>query len=180
MISLSPFQGVESMMPNMPSTDNTGLTDNSDLKIAEGESEIVVPLHFEEASVSKRSVETGRVRVSTTTHHNEQLIEEILAQEEVSVERKAVGKSIDAMPAVREEGDMIIVPVVEEVLVVERRLMLKEEIYIKRVRGTKRFQERVVLRKQEAVVERIPAESSNSGAGSVPDVTSQSEINKEI
>ncbi len=117
-------------MPFIPLMDNTGLTDNLDVKLAADDSETVVPLLFEEASVSKRRLETGRVRVSTTTHHNEQLVEEILAREEVHVERKEIGKPIDAMPVVREEGDTIIVPVVEEVLVIERRLMLKEEIYI--------------------------------------------------
>jgi hypothetical protein len=39
-------------------------------------------------------------------------------------------------------------------LVVERRLMLKEEIHIKRVRTTERHQEKVTLRSQEAVVTR--------------------------
>jgi stress response protein YsnF len=60
------------------------------------------------------------------------------------------------MPAIREEGETIVVPVVEEVLVVERRLVLKEEVRIRRVRSTERHQERVTLRRQEAAVNRLP------------------------
>ncbi len=141
--------------------------------VTDDDADLVVPLHVEEASVSKRRIETGRVRVSTVTREREQLVEELLEHEEVQIERKAVGKPISGVPPVREEGDTIVVPVVEEVLVIERRLMLKEEIHIKRVRGTERFKQVVMLRKQEAVVERSPAETSN--AGLAPGVTSQPE-----
>jgi stress response protein YsnF len=63
---------------------------------------------------------------------------------------------------VREEGDCIIFPVVEEVLKVQRVLMLKEEVRIRRVKGTERYQERVTLRKQEAVVNRLPIEEATA------------------
>jgi uncharacterized protein (TIGR02271 family) len=133
----------------------------------ESEERIVVPLHEEEVSVTKRDVETGRVRVSTVTREHEQLIDELLSQETVEVERTPVSKLVAAIPAVREEGDTIIVPIVEEILVIERRLMLKEEVRIRRVRGTTRHQERVVLKKQEAVVTRVPVETPET-AGAVP------------
>jgi stress response protein YsnF len=82
-----------------------------------------------------------------------------LVRERVEVETIPIGRRIDAMPAVRQEGDTTIVPVVEEVLYTERRLFLKEEVHIKRVRITERHQETVVLRHQEAVVERRPNET---------------------
>jgi uncharacterized protein (TIGR02271 family) len=116
----------------------------------------VIPLLQEELSVSKRVVPTTRVQVSRVTHSHEQLVDELLGREQVEVERVAIEKTIDRMPSVREEGDCIIVPVVEEVLKLERVLVLKEEVRIRRVRGTERYQERVTLRKQEAVVNRLP------------------------
>jgi stress response protein YsnF len=85
------------------------------------------------------------------------------AREAVEIERTAIGRPVEAMPAVREEGDTIVVPIVEEVLVVERRLMLKEEVRIRRVRSTQRHQERVTLRHQEAVVTRVRAEQPGDG-----------------
>ena len=106
---------------------------------------IVVPLHAEELVVAKEKLETGRVRVTTVTHQHEQIVDELLARERVEVERIAIGKPVNAIPPVREEGDAIVVSVVEEVLVVERSLMLKEELHIRRVRTTERYQERVTL-----------------------------------
>jgi uncharacterized protein (TIGR02271 family) len=108
----------------------------------------------EEVRVAKETVETGRVRVARRTREREALIDEILASEHVEIETIPIGRRIDAVPAVRQEGDTTIVPVVEEILVVERRLMLREEIHVTRVRTTSRHQETVVLRHQEAVVTR--------------------------
>ena len=127
---------------------------------------ITVQLAAEELAVTKEKRETGRVRVSTITRQHEELVDELLEHENISVERVPVGKRIEAIPAVREEADTIIVPIVEEVLVVERHLMLKEEVYIRRVRGTERHQERVTLRKQEAVITRLPVETTTDEPGS--------------
>jgi uncharacterized protein (TIGR02271 family) len=128
--------------------------------------EIVVPLLEEDFSVSKRLVEKSRVRVRRTTREQEQLVDEILAREHVEVERIAIDKQITSMPDVREDGDTIIIPVVEEILVLERRLVLKEEVHVRRVRGTERYREQVSLRKHEAVVTREAiANSPGEGAG---------------
>ena len=122
-------------------------------------SESTISLLAEEVAVSKQAVETGRVRVTKVTHQREQLIDEELAREGVEIERIPIGRQVDAMPAVREEGDTIVVPIVEEVLVVERRLLLKEEVRIRRVRTTDKYREAVRLRHQEAVVTRLPVEA---------------------
>ena len=122
--------------------------------------EIVVPLYAEEVSVSKRVVPESRVQVSRVTHEQEQLIDELLAREHVEIDRVAIGHPVDTMPAVREEDGMIIVPVVEEVLTIERRLILKEEVRIRKVRDKERHQERVTVRKQEAIITRLPMEDA--------------------
>ena len=120
--------------------------------------EIVIPLHAEEISIARRIIPKSRVQVSTATRLKDAIVDELLAREEVVIERITVDKRIDAVPQVREEGTTIIIPVVEEVLVVERQLILKEEVHIRRVRRTERHQERVTLRKQEAFVTRSPVE----------------------
>ncbi len=112
----------------------------------------------EELNVSRERVETGRVRVQVVTRKHEELVDVPLAEDRVEVERVAINRQVDAVPATRQEGDTTIIPVLEEVLVVERRLMLKEELHVRRVRTTQQHQERVVVRRQEAVVTRIPAE----------------------
>jgi stress response protein YsnF len=128
----------------------------SDSRVAPQAEETVLALHAEELAVSRRVVERAVVRVATVTHTRDQLVDEALIQERVEVEHVAIGRMIDAMPPVRQEGDVTIMPVVEEILVVERRLLLKEEVHIRRVRTTQQHRETVVLREQEAVVTRIP------------------------
>ena len=141
---------------------NTAL-DTTDLESpADHSRETVIPLFEESLSVSRRVVPTSRVQVSRVTHSHEHLVDELLERERVEVERVAIDKPIDRMPSVREEGDCLIFPVVEEVLKIERVLVLKEEVRIRRVKGTERYQERVTLRKQEAVVNRLPIDETTT------------------
>ena len=116
--------------------------------------ELKLRLAAEELVVSKEKVETGRVRVITQTREREALIDENLVHEHAEIETVPIGQRVYVRPGIRYEGDTTIVPVIEEVLYTERRLMLKEEIRITRVRTTERYQERVTLRYQEAVVRR--------------------------
>jgi uncharacterized protein (TIGR02271 family) len=117
--------------------------------------EAVIPLLAEQIDVTRRKVVTGRVQVQTVTREDQHLIDEPLSSERVEVERVPVGKVIDSIPSIREDEDQIVIPVVEEILTVERRLVLKEEVHIRKTRSSRRHQERVTLRRQEAVVTRL-------------------------
>ena len=125
--------------------------------------ETVIPLLAEEIAVSKQVVETGRVQVARVTHERKQLIDELLTHETVEIDRTPIGRQVDAIPAVRDEGDTVVIPIVEEVLVIERRLLLKEEVRVRRVRSMERHQESVTLRHHEAVVTRLPVEPPAAG-----------------
>jgi uncharacterized protein (TIGR02271 family) len=114
----------------------------------------VLPLLSEEISVSRRIVETGVVKVSTVTHGREVLVDEPVVHERVEVERIPIGRFVDTFPDVREEGDTTIIPVVEEVVVIEKRLVLKEEVHLRRIRVTEQHRELVVLREQDAIITR--------------------------
>jgi len=113
-----------------------------------------IPLHVEEASVSKREVEKANVQIALVTGTREQVIDEELTRVRVEIERVPIDRTVEVVPPIRQEGDITIIPVVEEVVVVERRLVLKEEVRVQRVRTTEQHQETVVLRQQEAVVTR--------------------------
>jgi stress response protein YsnF len=115
--------------------------------------EIVVPLHVEDVAVERRKVERD-IRINVRTVSHDHLIDEALAQETVEIERVALDRPVDAVPPVREEGDTTVISVVEEVLVIERRLVLKEEIRLRRVRTTVRHRETIRLRDQQVVIER--------------------------
>ncbi len=115
---------------------------------------VVIPLLAEEIAVAKRRIVTGRVEIATICREREELVDELLTREQVEIERTPVGTAVEHAPEIRQEGDTLIIPVVEEVLIVERRLFLKEEVRVRRVRGTERHQERVNVRRQDVVVTR--------------------------
>jgi stress response protein YsnF len=117
--------------------------------------EEVIPLVEETTSISKREVVTGRVRVQTVTDTVEELARADVQRETVEVTRVPVDKMVEAAPEIRTEDDVTIVPVLEEVLVVKKRLVLKEELHIRRLVETETVEVPVSLRKQRAVVERI-------------------------
>jgi uncharacterized protein (TIGR02271 family) len=119
-------------------------------------------LYAEELDVGKRQIVTGRVEVSAVTREHEKLIDELLGRERVEIETVPIGKYIDAMPAIRNEGDTIVIPVVEETLAIQRQLRLKEEVRVRRVRDEERYREAVTLRNQEAVVTRLAPDENNS------------------
>ena len=118
------------------------------------------PLYAEDLTVSKRQIAGDMVQVGTVTRETESLVDEMLNHERVQIDRIPVGRQVDAVPPIRQEGDTTILPVVEETVVVERRLILTEEIHIRRLHVSERHQEAVILRKQEAVITRIDPHES--------------------
>jgi len=117
-----------------------------------------VPVVREELAVGKRTVETGEgIRVTKTVSERQQVVDEVLAKEDVAVERVSVNRVVDAanIPGIRQEGSTIIVPVLEEILVVEKRTFVKEELRITSTRREVREPEKFVLRSEEVSVERF-------------------------
>jgi uncharacterized protein (TIGR02271 family) len=116
---------------------------------------LVIPVIVEEVDVQKRSVETGKVRITKVVHERQAVVDEPLLQDEVEVERVPIERLVEEAIPVRYEGDTMIVSVLEEVLVVEKRLMLKEELHIRKRRVERHQPQCVTLRHEEARVEHI-------------------------
>jgi uncharacterized protein (TIGR02271 family) len=123
----------------------------------------VVPVIEEELRVGKRVVETGRVRIHKTVREHEEVVDEPLMREEYDIERVPVDEFVDGPVGPRQEGDTLIVPVLEEVLVVEKRLVVREELRITRRRTEEREPHSVTLRSEEVSVERTDADESDGG-----------------
>lgn len=123
---------------------------------ASDRTETVLPLVDESLSVGRRVVETGKVRIDIVNDRHDERIVEQLVRGGVEIERVAIGRRIDGVPPMREEGETIVIPIVEEVLVVEKRLMLVEEIRIHRSAMRVDHAETVGLIRQRAVIERLP------------------------
>ena len=136
---------------------STGSDDPSELA--------AIPLVEERLSVGKRQVETGRVRVHVTVDEHEEMVTQQLMRDDLQVERVPKNVRLTEVPHVRLEGNTTIVPVVEEVVVVEKALMLVEEIHICRRSVAEETQIPVTLRSERATVERkasgTPAEGED-------------------
>ncbi len=115
-----------------------------------------IPLLEEQLVIDKRVVETEKVRLTKTVEEFPQQLDVPLAVQTFHIERIRLDRPLDSLPEVRQEGATTIYPVVEEQLVVTKRLVLVEE-----VRVTLRTEEHhdtrtVTLHREKLVVEREP------------------------
>ena len=120
--------------------------------------EAVIPVAEERLEVRKRRVDGATVRVTKEVHEEEQVVDEPLFSEEVDVQRVRVDRVVDAPESIRSEGDKTIIPLYEEVLVVEKRLVLTEELHVTKQRVERREPQRVTLRRESATVERLESD----------------------
>ena len=123
--------------------------------------------------VSVREAVTGRVRVSTETETFAEVVRQELRGMRAEVVRMPINRALEpgeTPPEPRTEGEVMIIPIFEEVIVVEKRLVLKEELHITQHLTTETVEVPVDLRRQRAVVERLsPADETepNQGANDV-------------
>ncbi len=124
-----------------------------------------IPVVDEQLTVGARAVDTGRgVRIRNTVTEHPVTIDERLLREELRIEHVPIDRIVGARdaPGHRHEGDTLVVPVLEEVLVVERKVRIKEELHITRVRHEERHVETVPLKAERVEVERFD-EAGDSG-----------------
>lgn len=119
------------------------------------EETLVLPVIAEKLDVQKRRVETGGVRIKKIIHEREEIVDEPLLREEVHVKRVPINKVVDGPIPVRHVGNTMIISLLEEVLVVEKRLMLKEELHVTKDNVETYRPQRVMLRTEEAAIERV-------------------------
>ena len=122
----------------------------------------------ESVLIGKKVVETGRVRVSTVVERDCIVVDEDIEQQGVEVERVKIDRDVEHVPASRQEGDVLIVPIVEEYVFVEKRLRLKEELHIRTVRTVNHVQERVPVRRLKVMVQRAGPDGINPSSGDKP------------
>lgn len=115
-----------------------------------------IPVLTEVATVSKRTVTTGVVTVEKQVESRDYLVSQVLQSRGASVERVPKGTVVDAAqpPQVRTEDGITIIPVLEEILVVEKRLVLKEELHIRHHIDEVLSTQEVTLRNETVVLKR--------------------------
>jgi len=126
---------------------------------------VTVPVAEEHITVDKRIRETGRVRVHKRVRETLQDIDEVAEAQEIVVERIPIGEWIDGPVPERHEGDTTIIPVIEEVAVVVKRLRLVEEVRVTRRRTRNRVRASIPVRREEAIVEDLHADGHGGHGG---------------
>lgn len=116
----------------------------------------ILPVIKEELAVERRVIDVASVRVTKSVREEERIVDEPVWRDEVGVELVEVNRVVEGPLAVRSEGDTLIVPLLEEVLVVEKRLLLREELRLTKRRVHVRARQHVTLRSEEISVDRAP------------------------
>lgn len=110
------------------------------------------------SEIRKHKSVTGIVRLEKTVRTSEEYVDEDLESDNISVERVTVGRYLDEAMATRQEGDTTIIPVMEEIMIISKQLVLKEEIRITRRRQQSHYYELVPLRTEEIRLTRLDSE----------------------
>ena len=115
-----------------------------------------IPVIEEQLTVDKRVVEKGRVRISKKVRETDETVNIPLVQENVQVERVPINQFIaEPPPPVRYEGNVMIIPVLREVVIVEKRLVLVEELRVTKQQTQTQETQKIRLRKEEVNVKRV-------------------------
>ena len=128
-----------------------------------GGEKLVIPVIAEEIAVGKKVVESGKVRISKRISEHEEVVDVPLFREEVRVERVPVNLFVEAPPPVRQEGDTMIIPVVEEQIVIQKKLLLVEELRVRKEVIEHHAPQTVNLRKEEVEIKRVAPNSGTRG-----------------
>lgn len=129
----------------------------------EEEKTTYLPIIEETVSLTSRKVATGRVRIATRTESVDQILPADLSSMDVEVTRVPVDRKIETAPEIRTEGDLTIIPVVEERLVVTRELYLREEVHVRRVEKTETVEIPTTTRRQIVEIDRLPPQGEDAG-----------------
>ena len=116
---------------------------------------VSIPVIEEHLNIDKKTVETGRYKIKKTVSQEEYSEDIPTIHEKVDIQRVQVNKYIDTLPDVRYEGDTTIIPVIKEVVVVEKKLMLVEEIHVTRTNSEVSVKVKDKIRKENIEINKI-------------------------
>ena len=125
---------------------------------AAAEGEVRMQLSAEELRIERRTVEAGEVRVRK--HVETEQVREVVPvmREDVTVERRPLPPGAGLEP--RQEGDTWFIPIVQEELVIQKRLVAREELVIRKrqVMGEQVVEETIRRESPEVLAPDAPAD----------------------
>lgn len=138
-------------------------SENAPTDIQTENASTVIPLIEETATVAKRLVESGKVRISKQVRETEQTVDVPLLREEVSVERVPVNQVVEERLPTRYDGDTLIIPVIEEQVFLQKRFVLIEELHVRKQTVETHETQQVTLLKEEVEITRVVEDTSPGG-----------------
>ncbi|MBV9119388.1 MAG: YsnF/AvaK domain-containing protein [Chloroflexi bacterium] len=110
-------------------------------------------LREEELVASKEMRHLGDVQIRTYVEEVPHELKVEAFSEEVEVSHVPVNRVVSEREAPRQDGDLLVVPIYEEEIVVTKRLVLREELHVRRIAAceTRVFEE--TLRRERLKVE---------------------------
>lgn len=119
-----------------------------------GAGELRIPIVQEEAHLIKRAGATERVTVRTVPEEHQVVLRDQIERAQVEVTRVPVNREVAEAPPIRTEGDLTVVPVLEERVVVEKRLFLVEELHLRRITVTEQVEIPATVRRMRVEIDR--------------------------
>jgi uncharacterized protein (TIGR02271 family) len=140
----------------------TAIAPGSERIIVSSSTDAVLPVIQEQIMVGKRMVETATVEVKKTVTEGPEPVHVVVAHDETSVERVPVNRFVDKTPEIRYDGDTMIIPVMKEVAVVEKKLMLVEELHVTKRAVQTQETEYITVRREHLEVKRTPIDEGQA------------------
>lgn len=137
----------------------------------EQDKDLVIPVIREELEAEVVPVATGGIRVTKRLESHDEILEQELRKSHVEVKRVKTERVVDGPQPAKRVGNTLIVPVVSEVLHVEKQWVVTEEIHITELETRETVQNKVTLNGEQAEIERV-----DSAGNVVAPVSVSSEI----
>ncbi len=132
----------------------------------ENHEEVKIPVTREELHAETVPVVTGGIRVTKSVQTHDEIVEQELRKSHANVKRIKTDRIVDGPQSPHREGNTLIVPVVSQVLRIEKQWVVTEEIHITEIEEREAVRQRVPVNREEARVERL--DSTGNRVSPVP------------
>ena len=112
-----------------------------------------IPVLKEDAKIVKK-VTSSKVRVHMDSTEAIYVDNVVLRDEHIDVNEVMIDKEVNEFPQITEKDGLIIIPVVKEVEVVVKKIILVKEIHVRKVVTHKEKQVRYTVREEKVQIDR--------------------------
>lgn len=128
-------------------------TQPNPLPQSSNDGELRIPLMEERLSVATQAVEIGNVHIQKLVEQTLEKLQVAVTHDEIEVKHVPVNQQVSAPQESRQEGEWLIIPIMKETLVVEKRLVVVEEVHIRRRQVTEQQEVQGEVRNERLKIE---------------------------